>query len=788
MTTTWEFWNGQRVPGANRMAFDTETRAEKLDEVVPEGVLLTAWAGGDHPVQVVAVERWPQFVLMHQDREWVGHNTPFDFHVVLEELKRQGFGAFAQPAWVGLAATGKMFCTQLLDAVVRLASGEVDLGTEPDSKRPIRNLEKLTHAYGLDCAPPDKASPFRKRFGKLLDQPDWNEVDRGFFDYAASDTVATWHLGEKLLERAWSYHNKIDREKLHPKADEYGPLTARLQLRGAIALADISRRGFLIDVDLAWRTEVQKRTEYQEQLKWIEDNYPGLIKTEKESETRVVTRKKKGKKKKGKLEQGELFAGDEPAYEEKVTVRAKGKRKGRRVTSSKSQVVAMDHKRLSVILEDIAQDLGVEKRLTETGKISRKADDWVEHADKSEFLKRWSRIKELEKTLSFMVLFRSLSPDNPIFRSKYVTMVRTARTSAFSPNVQQAPKDEWFRQHFIARPGKLLYTVDYAAIELATLAYLCEKWLGKSKLGEVLRSGKDPHCYTASLVIDEPYEKVFSEVKKEKAKDWPKDKPKVYSGYRQSSKAVLFGLGGGLGATRLVAYAKLSYGVDMTLAEATTLRDKLMYVVYPELTNRGGGWLSSDPVDTIARNLQLPYDQVFDLALEVDGCFSRLGICLERVLRGCPVKADGTRYNERYIDKLWNLARRLAIESPVGLLLREKFQNGYQPADEIADFFFLEAALTTVGNVRTGVTYTERCNGPFQGQAAGGAKNALWNLWKAGFQTCAFVHDEVVVEIDEEKKEEQAAAIDRIMIDSMGEVVEGFPVKVEGHWDTCWKK
>lgn len=781
MTTTWQFWDGQRVPGATRMAFDTETRADKLDEVVPEGVLLTAWAN-EGPVQIVPVERWPQFVLLHQDREWVGHNTPFDFHVVLEELKRQGFEAFAQPGWVGLVEAGKMYCTQLLDAVVRLASGEVDLGTEPDSKKPIRNLEKLTHAYGLECAPPDKASPFRKRFGELLEQPDWTVVDRGFFDYAASDTVATWYLGEKLLEKAWLYHNRIDQEKLHPKAAAYGPLTARLQLKGAIALADISRRGFLIDVDLAWRTEARLRTEYQGHLKWIEDMHPGLLKTEGESETRVVTRKKK---KKGKLEQGELFA--TPVYEEKVTVRAKGKRKGRRVVSSKSQVVAMDHKRLSVILEDVAQDLGIDKPLTETGKVSRKADDWVEHANRSEFLKRWSRIKELEKTLSFMVLFRTLSPESPVFRSKYVPMVRTARTSAFSPNVQQAPKDEWFRQHFIARPGKLLYTVDYAAIELHTLAYLCEKWLGKSKLGEVLRSGKDPHCYTASLVINEPYEKVVAEVKKEKAKDWPKDKPKVYSGYRQSSKAVLFGLGGGLGAPRLVAYAKLQYGVDMSLEEATTLRNKLMYEIYPELSNKDG-WLASNPIETIARNLRLPFDTVFDLALEVDGNFSRLGICLERVLRGCPVKADGTRYNEKYISKLWNFARKLALESPCGMLLRERFVDGYQPADDLADFFFLEAALTTVGNVRTGVTYTEKSNGPFQGQAAGGAKLALWNLWRAGFASCAFVHDEVVVEIDEKGKEEQAAAIDKIMIESMSEVIEGFPVKVEGHWKSCWEK
>lgn len=783
MTVEWQLWDGKTVAGGERMAFDTETVAGKLDVEVPQGVLLTAWAG-EGSVQVVAVERWPQFVCCHSDRVWIGHNTPFDFHVVLEELKKQGFGAFAQPGWVGLAANGRMYCTQLLDAVVRLASGEVDLGTEPDSKKPIRNLEKLTRAYGIDMAPPDKASPFRKRFGELLDEPDWGKVDRGFFDYAATDTAATWHLGEKLLGLGWKYHDELDQDRLHPKAREWGPLTARLQLRGAIALADISRRGFHVDVEKAWRTEAGLRTEYQQHLKWIEDNHPGLIKTEAESETKKVTRTRKKKGKKG-TNQGELF---ELEFVEKTVVKAKGKRKGRRVTSGKTSVVAMDHKRLNVILEDVANALGIERPMTDTGKLSRKAEDWALHADRSEFVERWGRVKELEKTLAFMVLFRDLPVEDPTLRSKYLPLVRTGRTSCYTPNVQQMPKEGWFRAHFVARPGKTLYTVDYAAIELRTLAATCERWLGFSKLGEVIRSGKDPHCYTAALVVGESYDKVRGEVKKEGAEDWPEGQPKVYSGYRQSAKAVLFGLGGGLGAPRLVAYAKLNYGVDMTLEEATKLRERIMYEVYPELSNRGNGWLSSNPVETISRNLKLPFDRVFDMAVGVDGNFGRLGICLERVLRGCAVKADGTPYNANYVKKLWAFANRLAIESPVGQLLLPRFAGGYNPADDLADFYFLESAMTLTGRVRTGVQYTERCNSPFQGLAADGGKNALWRLWKAGFATCAFVHDEVVVELDEEDVEGQVKLVDECLVGGMEEVCEGFPVKVEGKVAKFWKK
>ena len=69
---------------------------------------------------------------------------------------------------------------------------------------------------------------------------------------------------------------------------------------------------------------------------------------------------------------------------------------------------------------------------------------------------------------------------------------------------------------------------------------------------------------------------------------------------RQRAKAINFGFPGGLGAKSLVTYAKQSYGVTITQAEAAEFRTKLTEEVYPELKI----YLSEDSASILARALQ----------------------------------------------------------------------------------------------------------------------------------------------------------------------------------------
>lgn len=122
---------------------------------------------------------------------------------------------------------------------------------------------------------------------------------------------------------------------------------------------------------------------------------------------------------------------------------------------------------------------------------------------------------------------------------------RTGRLSSSKPNLQNLPRDNDIRSHFIAEPGKVLIVADYSQIEIRVGAEL-------SRDEEMLRAyeeGVDIHALTASTVSG----KEISEVTKSD---------------RQMAKAVNFGFMFGLGAAKFSRYAKNSYGVEVTDDEA----------------------------------------------------------------------------------------------------------------------------------------------------------------------------------------------------------------------------
>lgn len=79
------------------------------------------------------------------------------------------------------------------------------------------------------------------------------------------------------------------------------------------------------------------------------------------------------------------------------------------------------------------------------------------------------------------------------------------------------------------------------------------------------------------------------------------------------------------------------------------------------------------------------------------------------------------------------------------------------------------------GRLRGKVGYTEACNTPFQALAADMAFDALWRVWLAtkmdrksplfGGGLWAFIHDQIVIEVREERAEECARELKKIMED-----------------------
>ena len=63
--------------------------------------------------------------------------------------------------------------------------------------------------------------------------------------------------------------------------------------------------------------------------------------------------------------------------------------------------------------------------------------------------------------------------------------------------------------------GKLVLGLDYSSIEMLTLAAECQARYGYSRLGEVLKSGVDPHAFTAAMLLGISYDEFRTSLREE---------------------------------------------------------------------------------------------------------------------------------------------------------------------------------------------------------------------------------------------------------------------------------
>jgi DNA polymerase-1 len=114
-------------------------------------------------------------------------------------------------------------------------------------------------------------------------------------------------------------------------------------------------------------------------------------------------------------------------------------------------------------------------------------------------------------------------------------------------------------------------SADYDQGELRTLAPVCLRWLGHSKLAEVLNSGLDPHMIVAAQILGKPYDWCVTNKKSHEVSD-----------ARQTAKVANFGFPGGLGYEKLVLFARMAYHVTLTIAKAKELKAQ-WFAAYPEM-------------------------------------------------------------------------------------------------------------------------------------------------------------------------------------------------------------
>jgi len=135
----------------------------------------------------------------------------------------------------------------------------------------------------------------------------------------------------------------------------------------------------------------------------------------------------------------------------------------------------------------------------------------------------------------------------------------TGRLSSRNPNLQQVPRDPFIRGILGAPLGWKFVEADYSQVELRIAAMIAQE---RSML-RLFALGEDIHMSTACFMTGKIPAQVTSEE-------------------RKKAKAVNFGFLYGMGAQKFVTYARDSYDVEVTLAEAEKVRDRF-FERYPRL-------------------------------------------------------------------------------------------------------------------------------------------------------------------------------------------------------------
>jgi hypothetical protein len=449
-------------------------------------------------------------------------------------------------------------------------------------------------------------------------------------------------------------------------------------------------------------------------------------------------------------------------------------------------VLSLSRKQLDVFVEEVFHwDATFRTERTYTSIHARNAD-WVQIAlilsDRRSCIRRHSGCFDVSHTrrgYSYTTnIQRELLPSQPSYCVRVPSGFVLVRRNGCTMVSGNCPKTEGFREIFRPRAGHQLITADYSAIELRTLAAICEQRYRKSVLAHVLREGRDPHTFTASLISGVDYEEMLAWLNLSEDSPSRQDpRYKQYKLFRQSAKALNFGVPGGLGPKRLAIYATESYDTPMSVEEAREFRNRLIQDVYPELTD----YLRETTFSNLAWNLKLPLRTVVEVF--------RSQPQLKFWVRHLASFLDGTSPYTQEQDRLWRTMADLVRQAPrttprwIGIALRER-----RGSEALRRALLSGIALTPTGRIRHGCSYTEQRNTPFQGLAADGAKLALWQIVQAGYRVVGFLHDEILVEVPEEQAQTALVEVTRVMNEAMNSVLRTVPSVVSAGVGAMWSK
>lgn len=217
-----------------------------------------------------------------------------------------------------------------------------------------------------------------------------------------------------------------------------------------------------------------------------------------------------------------------------------------------------DTKRAKEVMEEICAKKGMVVRRTPAKQVCLDSDAC--EATEEPILEDYAGYSTLSKVLGTDIPMLLSGTTTPIH--SHFGMAETGRTTSSNPNIQSLRRMPGIREVIRPRSGYVFAQADYDQLELRTLAQVCLKLLGKSTLADILNRGHDPHLEVARVILGLSYEEAKANKKREDVNN-----------ARQAGKVANFGFPGGLGVARLVYFAKHTYDVTLTEAQARELKE-----------------------------------------------------------------------------------------------------------------------------------------------------------------------------------------------------------------------
>lgn len=185
---------------------------------------------------------------------------------------------------------------------------------------------------------------------------------------------------------------------------------------------------------------------------------------------------------------------------------------------------------------------------TDTGQPSTGVEALTALKGQHEIIEMILECRGVEKALTFMKDWKERAIDGRLYGNFNLHSTVTGRTSSNGPNIQQVPRNKDLKSLFRSGDGWNFVQLDYSQVELRTAGIVA----GVESMITSYANGEDLHTNMAKVITG---------------------KTEIDKGDRTRAKAANFGYLYGMMAKTFVEYAKVSYGVELSIEEATRIRN-----------------------------------------------------------------------------------------------------------------------------------------------------------------------------------------------------------------------